>query len=50
MTTAKYRRLCQNESDTISRLRKLGKSQVEIAEAIGFSPSCVSREIARNTG
>ena len=50
MTTPKYRRLCQTERDTIYRLRKLVKSQAEIAETIGFRPSTVSREIARNMG
>lgn len=49
MTTS-YKRLSQSDRATIYRLRKLGKNQKEVAVAIGFSESTVSRELARNTG
>ena len=45
-----YRRLCQGDRDIIHRLRQQGRSQTEIAEFIGFSPSAISRELKRNTG
>lgn len=49
MTTS-YKRLSQSDRATIYRLRKLGKNQKEIAEAIAFSTSTISRELARNSG
>ncbi len=49
MQTA-YRRLRQSDRATIHRLLKQGKSQKEMAAAIGFSESAVSREIKRNSG
>lgn len=45
-----YRRLCQGDRDIIHRLRQQGRSQTEIAEFIGFSPSAISKELKRNTG
>lgn len=45
-----YRRLNQQDRDTIYRLHKDGASQKDIAKAIGFSESTVSREINRNSG
>lgn len=49
MTTS-YKRLSQADRATICRLRKQGKTQKEVAEAIGFSDSTVSRELTRNSG
>lgn len=45
-----YRRLCQGDRDIIHRIRQQGRSQTEIAEFIGFSPSAISKELKRNTG
>lgn len=50
MPETKYRRLREEDRHVIYRMSKAGKSQEEIAEAIGFSQSAVSRELSRNRG
>lgn len=45
-----YRHLGEQERGVIYRMRKAGKTQTEIAEAIGFSQSAVSKEMIRNCG
>jgi len=46
----KYRHLREEDRGVIYRMNKAGKTQSEIAQAIGFSQSAVSKEIARNSG
>ena len=46
----KNRRLRSEERGVIYRMSKAGKSQTEIAEAIGFSQGAVSKELSRNRG
>jgi transposase, IS30 family len=43
------RRLSQDDREEIAHLKRLKKSVTEIAEAIGFDKSTVSRELRRNT-
>ena len=43
-----YRRIVYEDRCQISALRKAGKTQAEIGEALGFSQGAVSRELARN--
>jgi len=50
MNKTKYRRLCQEDRGVIYRMNKAGKGQQEIADAIGFTQSAVSRELNRNKG
>lgn len=45
-----YRRLNQQDRDTIHRLLRANKTQKEIAEVIDFTESTISREISRNSG
>ncbi len=45
-----YRHLREQDRGVIYRIKKAGKSQEEIAEAIGFSQSSVSKELNRNLG
>ena len=48
MRSKSYRRLREEDRHCIARLSKAGKSQSEIALAIGFSQSTVSKELGRN--
>jgi transposase, IS30 family len=43
------RRLTQEDREEIAHLKRLRKTNVQIAEAIGFHPATVGRELARNT-
>lgn len=45
-----YRHLRREDRDVIYRMNKAGKTQTEIAQAIGFSQSTVSKELQRNKG
>lgn len=46
----KYHRLRADDRKVIENLRQAGKSQAAIGQAIGFSQSTVSKELARNRG
>lgn len=46
----KHRHLRQEDRGVIYRMNKAGKTQVQIAEAIGFTQSSVSKELKRNRG
>ena len=48
MSKKSYRRLREEDRHVIARLSKAGKSQDEIAMAIGFSQSTISKELRRN--
>jgi IS30 family transposase len=45
-----YRRITYEDRCQLYALRKVGKTQAEIGQALGFSQGTVSRELARNTG
>ncbi len=45
-----YRRITYEDRCQIYGLRKAGKTQAEIGQALGFSQGTVSRELARNAG
>lgn len=49
MKETKYRRLTYQDRNTIERMSKAHKSQKEIAQALGVSASCISRELNRNS-
>lgn len=44
----KYRRLTWHDRNIIENMSKAGKSQKDIAEALGVSPATISRELKRN--
>ncbi len=46
----KYRRLCAEDRKVIANMKQAGKTQNEMAQAIGFSQSAVSKELSRNHG
>lgn len=46
----KYRRLCAESRKVIANMKQAGKTQDEIAQAIGFSQSTISKELSRNHG
>jgi transposase, IS30 family len=46
----KYHRLCAENRKVIANMKQAGKTQKEIAQAIGFSQSAVSKELSRNHG
>ena len=50
MPKTNYRRLREEDRHVIQRMRKAGKTQKEIAEALGFCQSSVCRELSRNRG
>jgi IS30 family transposase len=50
MSKKKHRHLREEDRGVIYRMNKAGKTQQAIAEAIGFSQSSVSKEMARNCG
>ena len=50
MQKTSYRRLGDEDRQVIYRMRKAGKPQQEIAQALGLSQSTVSKEMARNRG
>ena len=50
MPTRSYRRLREEDRHIIYRMRKVGNSQSEIAHALGFSQSTISKELRRNCG
>lgn len=45
-----YRRIAYEDRCQLDALRKAGKTQAEIGQALGFSQGTVSRELARNAG
>ncbi len=45
-----YRQLTQEERYQLSALKELGQTQRQIAQALGRSPSTISRELRRNQG
>ena len=45
-----YRRIAYEDRCQMYTLRKAGKTQVEIGQALGFSQGTISRELSRNTG
>ena len=45
-----YRRIAYEDRCQLYVLRKAGKTQTEISQALGFSQGTVSRELARNAG
>jgi IS30 family transposase len=49
-TALTYRRLCQEDRYTIHRLLREGKTSSQIARALNFHPSTISKEIKRNSG
>ena len=46
----KYRRLCAENREVIGNMKQAGKTQKEIAQAVGFSQSTISKELSRNQG
>ena len=46
----KSHRLCAENRKVIANMNQAGKTQIEIAQAIGFSQSAISNELARNHG
>ncbi len=46
----KYHRLCAEDRKVIANMRQAGKTQAEIAQAIGFSQSAISKELSLNHG
>lgn len=50
MQKPSYRRLREEDRQVIYRMSKAGKTQQEIAQALGLSQSTVSKERARNRG
>ena len=50
MPTNSYRRLREEDRHIIYRMRQAGNSQSEIAHALGFSQSAISKELSRNCG
>jgi IS30 family transposase len=46
----KYRRLCAENRKVIANMNQAGKTQGEIAQAVGFSQSAISKELSRNHG
>ena len=50
MPTRSYRRLREEDRHIIYRMRKAGNSQSDIAHALGFSQSAISKELSRNRG
>jgi IS30 family transposase len=46
----KYHRLCAEDRKVIANMKQAGKKQIEIAQAIGFGQSVISKELSRNQG
>ena len=46
----KYHRLCAENRKVIGNMKQAGKTQSEIAQAIGFSQSAISKELSSNHG
>jgi IS30 family transposase len=46
----KYHRLCAENRKVIANMKQAGKTQDEIAQAIGFNQGAVSKELSRNHG
>jgi IS30 family transposase len=46
----KYHRLCAENRKVIANMKQAGKTQTEIAQAIGCSQSAISKELTRNHG
>ena len=45
-----YHRLCGQDRKVIENMNQAGNTQAEIAQAIGFSQSTISKELSRNRG
>ena len=45
-----YHRLCGQDRKVIKNMKQAGNTQAEIAQAIGFSQSTISKELSRNRG
>ena len=43
-----YHRLCGQDRKVIKNMKQAGNTQAEIAQAIGFSQSTISKELSRN--
>lgn len=50
MPKTTYRRLREDDRPIIYRMRKAGNTQEQIAHALGFSQSTISKELRRNVG
>jgi IS30 family transposase len=46
----KHSRICAENRIVIANIKQAGKTQSEIAQAVGFSQSTVSKELSRNHG
>jgi hypothetical protein len=46
----KYRRLCAENRKVIANMNQAGRTQSEIAQAIGFGQSTICKELSRNHG
>ncbi len=46
----KYQRLCAGKRIVIANMRQAGKTQIEIAQAIGSTQASISKELSRNRG
>lgn len=46
----KHPRLCAENRKVIANMKQAGKTQNEIAQAVGFSQSSISKELSRNQG
>ena len=46
----KYRRLCAGDRRIIYNMSQAGKTQAQIAEAVGCGQGTISKELARNRG
>ena len=46
----KYHRLCAENRNVIANIKQAGKTQDEIAQAVGLSQSTISKELSRNHG
>ncbi len=46
----KHHRLCVENRNVIANMKQAGKTQDEIAQAVGCSQSTISKELPRNRG
>ena len=50
IVSKKYHRLCAECRKVIANMKQTGRTQSEIAQAIGFSQSAISKELSSNHG
>ena len=50
MPTRRYRRLREEDRHIVYRMRKAENGQIQIAHALGFTQSAISKELSRNCG